>query len=67
MKIQISIYDFRFEPLGRGAYRVTYKSPVTGKQWSTRTADMPLIDATKNAGNPKKKDLEMLKWYCKNY
>ena len=25
-----------------------------------------LFDATKNSENPKKKDLEMLKWICKN-
>jgi hypothetical protein len=45
---------------------VTYTSPVTGKQWTTAIDDMSIIDATKNNENPKKKDLEMLKWICKN-
>lgn len=63
---KISIHDFRFEFVGRGHYRVTYTSPTTGKQWTTITHDMPLIDATKNSDNPKKKDLEFLKYDCKN-
>ena len=66
MKRSIEIYDFKFEFAGHGHYRVTYTSPATGKSWSTVTNNMPLIDDTKNEENPKKKDLEMLKWICKN-
>lgn len=66
MKTRISILDFKFMIAGYGHYRVTYTSPVTGKQWSTTVNDMPLIDATKNCDNPKQKDLESLKWLCKN-
>lgn len=66
-KNKISITDFTFRPSGYGHYKVTYESPVTGKQWSTVTSDMPLIDATKNSDNPKVKDLEELKYICKNY
>lgn len=66
MKIEISIYDFRFTPSGYGAYKVTYISPVTRKSWTTRITDMQLIDRTKNEAYPKKKDLNLLKWRCKN-
>lgn len=57
--------DFRFEFAGYGHYKVTYTSPVTGKQWTAKTNDMPLIDATKNADEPKRRDLETLKRVCK--
>lgn len=66
MKTRVSIYDFNFQIFGYGRYRVTYTSPVTGKQWSTVVSDMALVDATKNADEPKRKDLEVLKWLCKN-
>ena len=65
MSNKISISDFGFEFQGRGAYKVTYTSPVTRKQWTTRTTDMPLIDETKNAESPKVKDLVRLKNACK--
>nr|DAR80505.1 MAG TPA: hypothetical protein [Caudoviricetes sp.] len=58
---KISISDFSFMPSGYGHYKVTYTSPVTGKSWTTVTSDMPLIDATKNADEPKRCDLERLK------
>ena len=65
MKTQIN--NFKFRPSsGYGHYKVTYTSPVTNKQWSTVTSNMPLIDATKNAENPKIKDLNELKKLCKN-
>lgn len=56
MKTVISINDFDFQMSGYGHYRVTYTSPATGKQWSTTVNDMSLIDATKNAEEPKRKD-----------
>jgi hypothetical protein len=62
---KISVYDFRFEFMGRGHYRVTYTSPATGKHWSATVNEMTLIDATKNAEEPKRKDLERLKRVCK--
>lgn len=62
---KISISDFSFRFVGRGAYSVTYQSPITFKCWSVRTTDMPLIDATKNTDNPKKIDLIRLKNACK--
>jgi hypothetical protein len=64
MKIQLS--DFDFMPSGHGHYKVTFTSPLTGKKWSTITANMPLIDLTKNAESPKQKDLNKLKSICKN-
>lgn len=62
---KISIHDFDFRLIGYGHYKVKYTSPATGKTWVTTTNDMPLIDATKNADNPKVKDLEILKRMCK--
>ena len=41
-------------------------SPVTGKHWTTITNNMSLIDLTKNADEPKVKDLDELKRICKN-
>jgi hypothetical protein len=64
MKTQIT--DFQFIFAGHGHYRVVYTSPKTGKQWSIVTNNMPLIDLTKNEENPKRKDLETLKFICKN-
>lgn len=67
MRTKISIHDFRFEFMGRGHYRVTYTSPATSKEWSMVTNNMPLIDATKNAEEPMRRDLEHLKRLCKIY
>lgn len=64
--MKTSKYDFTFLPAGYGHYRVTYTSPATGKEWQTVINDMELIDAVKNNDKPKRKDLEMLKWLCKN-
>lgn len=64
---KISIYDFDFEKVGYGRYKVTYTSPVTGKSWTTTIDDMTIIDATKESDSPKVKDLELLKYFCKNY
>ena len=58
--------DFQFIYSGHGHYKVTYQSPVTGKTWAKITDNMPLIDATKNEDTPKRKDLETLKFICKN-
>lgn len=66
MKKLISIYDFIFTPTGYGHYKVTYMSPITGKSWRTTTNNMPLIDKTKNLEIPKIKDLNRLKYLCKN-
>jgi len=66
MKNSIKITDFQFQFSGYGHYKVTYTNPATGKTWTTTTSNMPLIDATKNAEEPKKKDLNQLKSLCKN-
>lgn len=65
MATKISISDFTFEFKGYGHYKVTYTSPATKKQWSSTINDMTIIDATKNADDPKRKDLEELKRKCK--
>lgn len=61
-----SINDFSFAISGYGHYNVTYTSPLTGKEWKTSVNDMSLIDATKNSDQPKRKDLDYLKYVCKN-
>jgi hypothetical protein len=61
MKKRISLSDFNFSPAGHGHYKITYTSPVTGKQWKITTSDMQLVDDTKNEDQPKVKDLERLK------
>jgi hypothetical protein len=66
MKNSIKTSDFRFQPAGYGHYKVTYTSPVTGKEFTATISDMTLIDATKNAECPKKRDLQDLKRICKN-
>lgn len=63
----ISRSDFQFSFAGYGHYKVTYTSPKTGKQWQTVTNNMPLIDATKNSDEPKRKDLIRLKDTCKSF
>ena len=65
MKKSISLSDFRFMPIGIGAYAVTYTSPVTYKKYTGKTMYMPLIDDTKNSDSPKKCDLNRLKAMCK--
>lgn len=64
MKTTLRDFDFTFA--GYGHYKVTYTSPKTGKQWSATVSDTQLVDATKNSDEPKRKDLEMLKFICKN-
>ena len=53
--------DFQFIFTGFGHYKVIYTSPATKKQWSKTITHMGIIDATKNATDPKRKDLEELK------
>ena len=65
-KVKTNISDFSFEMRGYGQYLVTCTSPTTGKRWSTLFTDMEIIDATKNAIEPRRKDLDNLKWMCKN-
>lgn len=65
MTKKIERTDFRFLLTGYGHYKVTYTSPVTGKQWAVTINDMTLIDATRNTEEPLKKDLEILKRKCK--
>jgi hypothetical protein len=60
------ISDFKFEFVGYGHYKVTYTSPKTNKSWYKTIDDMTLIDRTKNAENPLKKDLDLLKRIIKD-
>jgi hypothetical protein len=65
MKTQLS--DFRFVYAGDRHYKVTYTSPVTGKEWMKVLNDMTLIDATKNEDEPKQSDLNQLKRIVKSH
>ena len=65
MKTTIKLSDFSFTFKGSGHYKVTYESPITGKEWSRLITDMTIIDATKNTAYPKIKDLNTLKRICK--
>ena len=66
MKQSIKLSDFTFSFAGYGHYKVTYRSPATGKEWTTTTNNMRIIDLTKNEDEPKKIDLIDLKKICKN-
>lgn len=66
MSTRVSILDFSFRFIGYGRYKVIYTSPKTYKQWSTYISDMTVIDSTLNADEPKQKDLQNLKRFCKN-
>jgi hypothetical protein len=66
MKNSIKLSDFSFQFSGYGHYKVTYTSPATRKSFTKLTTNMPLIDATKNADEPKKIDLKELKRVCKS-
>ena len=66
MKNTISKHDFYFRQTGYGQWIVTYTSPNTSKEWRAYTTDSILIDATKNTDEPKIKDLNHLKKYCKS-
>lgn len=61
MSTKIKESDFTFLFVGHGHYKVTYQSPKTGKKWTKSINDIPLIDAIRNDGLPKRKDLETLK------
>lgn len=64
--MKISKSDFTFIYSGHGNYQVTYHSPTTKRLWQKKTNNMPLIDATMNEENPKLKDLNILKTFCKS-
>jgi hypothetical protein len=64
MKTELNNFTFTFS--GHGHYKVTYESPITGKEWTRTTDNMIMIDETKNSDNPKRKDLNYLKYFCKN-
>ena len=64
MKTELNDFTFTFS--GHGHYKVTYTSPTTGKEWTRTTDNMTLIDETKNSDKPKRKDLNYLKYFCKN-
>lgn len=66
MRKKINITDFGFSFEGYGHYRVTYESPITFRRWSALVNNMPLIDSTKNADDPKRCDLENLRRVVKS-
>jgi hypothetical protein len=63
--MRINLTDFTFKFSGYGQYVVSY-TDGRGRVYSKYTTDMPLIDVTKNAEEPKQKDLKTLKNLCKH-
>ena len=64
--VKLTKSDFRFIPSGFGHYKVTFTSPITGKQWTKIISDMEYIDTTKNQDEPKQVDLIRLKQIVKS-
>lgn len=66
-----SIYPlegFTFRKVSSGAYQVTYESDYdrkVGRYWTARIEDMTIIDATRNADTPKRKDVDRLRYLVK--
>lgn len=55
---------FTFHCIGAGLYRVSYESDYdfrVGRYWSAVISDMTLIDATKNAVDVKRRDVDALR------
>lgn len=55
---------FSFRKVGSGAYEVMYESDYdfkVGRYYVNYITDMTIIDATKNAEYPKKKDVDWLR------
>lgn len=60
---------FTFQPVSPGAYIVNYASDNDRRlrrYWSSRIEDMTIIDATKNATSPKRKDVACLRSMVKS-
>lgn len=66
MKNSICISDFSFMFSGYGHYKVTYTSPITGKEWTATTNNMYIIDMCKGNWDAKKVHLNTLRRICKN-
>ena len=59
---------FRFKKVSSGAYEVVYSSDYDNKVsrcWIARIEDMTLIDATLNTDEPKRKDVDRLRYVVK--
>ena len=55
---------FTFRKVSSGAYQVTYESQYdrkVGRYWTATINEMPLIDATRNADAPLRKDVDRLR------
>jgi len=60
----IQLPEFTFVFAGHGLYKVLYTDP-RGTVWIAYVNDMTIIDATKNADEPKQKDLHQLLRICR--
>lgn len=65
-KTQITDFYLRF--VGAGHYRVSYNSPITGKEWTKLVTDMTIIDEFKGTetSDHTQKRLNWLKSFIKN-
>ena len=62
------LYGFTFRKVSSGAYQVTYESDydrTIGRYWTARIEDMTIIDATRNTDEPKRKDVDCLRYLVK--
>lgn len=66
MKTKITDFYFRF--VGAGHYRISYYSPITGKEWTRLITDMTIVDEFKgtDTNDHTQVRLNWLKKYCKN-
>lgn len=59
--MKTELKDFSKKISSYGHYKVTYTSPITGKQWSRIINNSTLLDSVFETESPKRKDLEQLK------
>jgi hypothetical protein len=60
-KTYYDISNFTFERSGYGHYKVTYHYPKSGRRVTRTIDDMTVIDKTRNAEVPKRRDLILLR------
>lgn len=65
-RYKTTIGDFWAKQWGNGQYKIIYQSPATGRIWVWLTHDEYWWNIVKYNEPYTQKDLESLKWHCKN-
>ena len=65
-RYKTTIGDFWAKRWGNGQYKIIYQSPATGRVWAWLTHDEDWWNIVKHEAPYTQKDLESLKWHCKN-